>query len=200
MSQFPSLADLQSDCNQPLDPAWRAKMLHKVPDAPVVDRVAFILERCKGKNVLNVGSASGTLHESIKNVARQVWGVDKKGPGVDFDIDVDETGWTDVVFPDADVDLIVCGEVLEHLANPGQFVQGIRSTWHCEVLITVPNAFHASKEWANDGIECVNRDHCSWYSWRTLKTLVERYGFEIQEFCWYNGQPMFAEGIIMVVR
>jgi hypothetical protein len=50
------------------------------------------------------------------------------------------------------------------------------------------------------GTENVNVDHVAWYSWRTLKTLLDRYGYPIREFYWYKGRPRFAEGIIVVTE
>jgi hypothetical protein len=43
-------------------------------------------------------------------------------------------------------------------------------------------------------------DHCYWFSWRTLKTLVERAGYAVAEFHWYGpGEPGFSEGLIFVL-
>jgi hypothetical protein len=33
-----------------------------------------------------------------------------------------------------------------------------------------------------------------------LRTLLERYGYTIAEFAWYNGQPYTAEGLIVVAH
>ena len=41
-------------------PEYAAKMLHAIPEAPVVDRIAFVLTRCQGKRVVELG-ASGRL-------------------------------------------------------------------------------------------------------------------------------------------
>lgn len=72
----------------------------------------------------------------------------------------------------------------------------------CELIITVPNAMssHLMPMAVRTGFECVNRDHVAWYSYRTLRTLIERCGFELMEFYWYGGQPITAEGIIFVVK
>jgi 2-polyprenyl-3-methyl-5-hydroxy-6-metoxy-1,4-benzoquinol methylase len=199
---YETLDDLRSDCSNPQDIVWRDKMLHKVPDAPVVDRVHFILSKCEGKRVLNIGSASGGLHDGIRKVAKEVWGVDKdETSDADMVLDLDSfRGLDDLIVPE-ETELIVCGEVLEHLANPGNFLRVVREQIRdIPVLITAPNAFSASRQYAAEGIECVNRDHVSWYSYRTLRTLVERCGFEVLEFAWYNGRPMFAEGVVFVVR
>jgi hypothetical protein len=50
------------------------------------------------------------------------------------------------------------------------------------------------------GYENVNRDHVAYYSWWTLKSLVEKCGYEVVEFAWYNGRPLFAEGLVMLAE
>lgn len=182
-------------------PEYIAKMMHPVPESTVVDRAAFIIERCKGQRVLEFG-ASGWLHDKIRQIAAAYLGVDRQDASgvVGFDLDdVEQDALPDVnPFPT----IVVCGEVLEHLTNPGWFLQRLRAQYLVPVLITVPNAFSsaAAKHIKDDGNENVNVDHVAWYSYRTLRTLLERYGYVIEEFYWYQGQPFTAEGMIVVAR
>lgn len=183
--------------------AYADKMLHRVPDAPVVDRSAFILEHCTGKRVLEFG-ASGPMHEAMVKVAAQCYGIDRSdGPGVlGFDLDAVRLNG-DMALVDlpqyADIDVIVCGEVLEHLSNPGWFLERLHRQYpKTPTIITVPNAYsHAGHVHMGKGVENVNADHCSWYSFRTLRTLLERYGYAGYRFAWYGGQPLTAEGIVV---
>jgi 2-polyprenyl-3-methyl-5-hydroxy-6-metoxy-1,4-benzoquinol methylase len=204
-----SIYDLWTNRHGPPDPAAE-RMLHPIPDAPVVDREAFILERCAGRRVLHVGSngtdGKGAFHEAIKGVAEAVYGLDRGGADINVDLDrmsnmqdAELAHLCDDVL-DLGVDLVVCGEVLEHLANPGYFLEWIRPLG-ATVILTVPNAFSRAAAISNaQGRECVNVDHVCWYSWRTLKTLVERYGYTVAEWYWYNGEPLVAEGLVFVVR
>jgi hypothetical protein len=65
------------------------------------------------------------------------------------------------------------------------------------VILTTPNARSiAGYKWGDRGTECVNKDHVAWYSYHTLKTLIERHGFELRFWGWYNGEPYTAEGLI----
>ena len=170
------------------------KMMHALPPAPVVDRVPYIMDKCKGKRVLNLGSESGTLHEKIGRVAMELYGVDKVSTA-DFVLDLDDSPALSGTY-----DLVVAGEILEHLANPGGCLKAIRPLG-CPLLITAPNAFSSiGTYWIQRGYEQVNTDHVSYYSYWTLKTLVERYGFTVQELAWYNGQPRISEGLIMLVN
>lgn len=197
--------------------AYAAKQLHEVPEADVVDRVVFLLQKVAGKQVLEFG-ASGPMHDGIVKAAASVVGVDReRGPGVKaFDLDAivpygSQVGpplpgqvWNTTLmqFDPAPFDVIICGELLEHLSNPGWFLTRVKRQYPgVPLVITVPNAHSAASHRSiARGIENVNRDHCAYYSWHTLKVLVERHGFTIREFAWYHGEPRTAEGLIMVVE
>lgn len=177
-------------------PEYVDKMLHKIPYAPVVDRARYILKKCKDRDVLNLGSASGQLHQAIKTVAKSVLGVDREPADIQCDLDREPERLLGI----NSIELIVAGEIFEHLANPGRLLEVLR-TLKRPLLITVPNALsrvaygHALRCYEN-----VNADHVSWYSHTTLKTLVTRYGFRVSEFYWYEGKPVIAEGLIFLVK
>lgn len=193
-------------------PEYNAKMMHDIPKTTVVKREESVLAHCKGKKVLEFG-ATGPLHEAVVKVAAGVTGIDRETTADTKGFDLDNVAYAQlpvyggvsdattgmaVVQPD----IILCGEVLEHLANPGFFLQRLKAQFPgIPVIITVPNAFtDIGRKLLQRGIENVNVDHVSWYSYRTLKTLVERYGFEIEAFHWYNGEPYYSEGMLLVVR
>lgn len=213
---YASLDELRSQLGAPqtsgLSDAYRAKMLHDLPSGAVVDRTLFLLQKVAGKRVLEFG-ASGPMSDGIRKAAAEYFGVDRaddpdrRVKGFDLD-DVSKDhlpSWSLTDF--VRLDVIVCGEVLEHLANPGHFLQRLRVQFaeheqHAGIsfIITVPNAFSAvAAKHVRAGRENVNVDHVAWYSPRTLKTLVERYGFTIREFAYYNGEGPTAEGLIAVV-
>jgi len=197
---------------QPATAEYAAKMLHPIPEGKVVDRSAFILERVTGKRVLEFG-ATGPMHDAVVEVAASVFGVDREnGDRVQgFDLDNTEyarlpmmrqpeqgTNLDEIVTPE----IILCGEVIEHLSNPGWFLTRLKKQYPgVPVLISVPNAFtkvgsaHLAK-----GLENVNVDHVAWYSPRTLKTLLNRAGYDIAEFAWYHGTPPYAEGMIVIAH
>lgn len=181
-------------------PEYCAKQIHPIPDAPVVDRERFILDRVFGKAVLEFG-ASGPLQKYIRRRAKAYHGMDRQASERDkvyaCDLDDPKAKWT---IPAWQVEVIVCGEVLEHLSNPGLFLKRLNVYWRgVPLVISVPNAFSASsqKQIAR-GVENVNADHVAWYSPQTLKTLLGRAGYTIQELAWYKGKPGTAEGLIVV--
>lgn len=201
-------------------PEYLARMMHPLPAASVVDRVAFILDVVRGKRVLEFG-ASGPLHQAIVHVASECLGVDRAASAgvVGFDLDA--------IAPAAAADLgscpwrvgppllffqegkgaftpeiIVCGEVIEHLSNPGWFFTRLKHQYPgIAVIVTVPNAFNAiGPRHLARGFENVNIDHVAWYSHRTLRTLVERAGYAVTHTAYYNGSGPTAEGLIAVVE
>lgn len=178
-----------------MDPEWAAKMLHPIPKLPTVpDRAAYLIEKAKGKIVLDIG-CTGPISKAIRGVAKGYYGVDQVAADGVVAVDIDHRPDQIPVYPD--VETVILSEVLEHLANPGYFLMALKQHYNGrEVYITVPNAgSYAMRE----DCEMVNRDHVCWYSYTTLKTLLTRYGYEVKEARWYNGAPYKAEGIIMVV-
>jgi 2-polyprenyl-3-methyl-5-hydroxy-6-metoxy-1,4-benzoquinol methylase len=178
------------------DLSYAEKMLHTVPDAPVVNRAEFILDHCRGKRVLEFG-ASGRMHAQIVAVATSCVGIDRKDADGVIGFDLDDV--SQQTLPSHDVDVIVCGELLEHLSNPGWFLTRLRKQYAgTTTIITVPNAFSAAAaRHIVTGVENCNRDHCSWLSFVTLHTLLGRAGYTDFWFGWYNGKPLTAEGIVV---
>ena len=198
-----TITELRNNLSGPSE-EYRAKQLHAVPSGTVVNRESFILERVKGKVVLDIG-ASGRMHEAIVRAAKRCYGIDKPnrsdvllGPDT-FGVDLNsEPGGIPKL---DDVEVIVCGEVIEHLSNPGNFIDALWSFYECPVIITVPNAFSdVGRRSMETGIENVNLEHVAYYSYWTLRELVTRHGYKITESHWYNGRPMFSEGLIFVVE
>lgn len=179
------------------------KMNHILPNWPVVDRETWILKHCKDKNVLDLGGASGALHDKIKAIAKSAVVIDKDVKTAEDYIyfDLDTCGKRQMPSVDG-IDLIVAGEILEHLANPGYFLDQLTFLYlKSRLLVTVPNAFSAvGFASLAKGYEQVNRDHVAYYSYWTLTRLMERYGYRVVEAGWYNGKPATAEGIVMLVE
>lgn len=173
------------------------KMDHPIPHARVVEREVYILTRVVGKVVLDIG-ATGPMHTAILEVAKKCYGIDI--------IDKQEDNYTKVdldraeALPDfPDLEIVIAGEVIEHLSNAGHFLDLLKK-YDCPILLTTPNAFsaigaHYVKRW----IEHVNREHVCYYSFQTLSVLFERHGYQINDWCWYNGKPNIAEGLICLI-
>jgi 2-polyprenyl-3-methyl-5-hydroxy-6-metoxy-1,4-benzoquinol methylase len=186
------------------DYEYEKKMLHSIPVSTSVDRIQAILLACKDKTVLDIGYAGSDVHKIIKAVAKKVYGVDKV-PGDEktyFCRDLDNTvgKFHDMLPRLPDVELIICGEVIEHLSNPGHFLSHLHD-YTCPILISVPNAFsEIARRHLLTTKENVNIDHVAWYSYTTFSTLLTRYNFQIDSFWWYGGKPLVSEGLLFLVK
>ena len=181
-----------------MTPAYRAKMFHTVPEWPTVkDRGQYLVELVTGRQILDIG-CSGPISDNLEIVAKRYRGVDRSlVPGRTVDV-VDLDRSPELLPADPEVDLVICSEVLEHLANPGRFLEALQAKYTgIDTCITVPNAGAYS---VKQGCEVVNGDHVAWYSYTTMRVLLERYNYEIVNCKWYNGQPHKAEGLIMLTK
>jgi 2-polyprenyl-3-methyl-5-hydroxy-6-metoxy-1,4-benzoquinol methylase len=82
-------------------------------------------------------------------------------------------------------DVIVAGEIIEHLSNPGMFLKSVASLLSTNgvLLLTTVNANPIKRMprliWGN---EVVHPDHTCYYSYSTLTTLLARFGWSIEQF------------------
>lgn len=184
------------------------KQVHLVPRSRTVDRTEYLVKASTGKAVLHIG-CTGALDVALCKVATTCYGIDTQPlTRKDFrqcNLDELRDQWGDdnqSPLPRFDgVELIICGEVLEHLSNPGYFLDFLQMSYlNQPVIFTVPNAMCAgAADWLlKRGRENVNRDHVSYYSYTTLATLLGRHGYTIAEHYWYGGKPYVSEGLIVV--
>ncbi|MDN5851010.1 MAG: class I SAM-dependent methyltransferase [Nitrococcus sp.] len=177
-------------------------------DATVWDRIRLLEAMLRGKRVIHVGCVDhsakqirrkwqqgGWLHARIDAVAQRCLGVDIDAVGVDFIRR--EMGYKDVYCMDllrdeaqeihsAHWDVLLLGEVVEHLDDPVAFLSGLRERYaHCvdQLLITVPNAFRFGNlrlVWSN--AERINTDHRYWFTPYTIAKVLHRAGYTMREF------------------
>jgi hypothetical protein len=199
---YATIDDLRSQLGgaPQITPAYAAKMMHPVPQTKEVDRAKFILLHCKGKRVLEFG-ASGPLHDLIVKVAAECIGVDRQASAGVLGFDLDDTGQPLPAVPFTP-ELLVCGEVLEHLTNPGWFLTRLHRKFPgVPLILSVPNAFGKTGSlWIAKGIENINADHVAWYSPKTIANLLERAGYTVGGLYWYEGNGPTANGLVVVTE
>ena len=180
------------------------------------DRDAFLLDAAAGRIVTHVGFADTGmrdvarrdghwLHARLAAVARSLVGVDVDADGV---AEAKEAGYEahliDCRDP-ADVaraavrpaELLVVGEVIEHVDSVGAFLDGLRAlaTPDGTMIVTTPNAFRLLNVAATlTGRELVHPDHVSWYSWYTLINVLERHSWRVVAFHPYAGASVRGTG------
>lgn len=172
-----------------------------------VSRWDFIRNRCAGKSVLHLGClgitegsteekvtsmlAGGVLHAQIRGTCRDIVGVDYDAVTVQA---LRQQGFTDILHGDVQhlaplalaqaFDVILCGDLIEHLGKPDHMLEGIKSHMchQTEVIISTPNAFgllHFARYMCNTFRE--GNDHVLSFSIYTLHNLLRRHGLRIVE-------------------
>ncbi|QOI97871.1 MAG: class I SAM-dependent methyltransferase [Flammeovirgaceae bacterium] len=145
-----------------------------------------------GKDVLDIGCAVGYqkddwMHKNIVSVARSVYGLDLDNDSVE---EIRRMGYAvcqgnaQNFSLDRKFNLIHAGELIEHLDNPGGFLESVKEhlTEDGVLLITTPNALRVSNFiYAATGGLKVNVEHTCWFCETTIATLLERKGFEVVE-------------------
>jgi SAM-dependent methyltransferase len=89
-------------------------------------------------------------------------------------------------------DLVIAGEVLEHVPNPGNFLRGCREllTPGGELCLTVPNACSPKiAVRAALGYESVHPDHYAYYGPRTIRRTLAGADFELVSLATYLARP-----------
>jgi len=167
------------------------------PTRPV-DRLSWISEACRGANVLDIGCYDETalikrstehwLHGRIAQTARHVLGVDNSSKIPDGGIETgpnsrivrgDGTRVPEAVGLNGPVDVIVAGELIEHLPSPLGFMQGIKERFSgSRLIVSTPNgATFANTLMGAFGREVQHPDHLHNFTYKTLNTLCMRAGF-----------------------
>lgn len=178
----------------------------------LVQRLETIKALCKGKKVLHLGCTNYPytrdaidngmlLHFDLEKEAGEIYGFDFDQPGIDilashgsknlFQADLEHL---ENVGLDETFDVIVAGEMIEHLNDPGLFLNGIRRFMGPEtrLVITTINAYCGMRFFVyglrgrGGTAEPVHPDHVAYYSYSTLTLLLTRHGFPVDEFMFYD--------------
>jgi len=178
----------------------------------LVQRVDFIKDVCRGKKVLHLGCTNYPytedaiannmlLHFELEKIAKVLYGFDFDDAGLElltnagskqlFKADLENLESVPV---EETFDIIIGGEMIEHLSNPGLFFRGIRRfmTQETKLVITTVNAYCAMRfliyglRGKGGRNEPVHPDHVSYYSYKTLNLMLERQGLRMTEFYFYD--------------
>jgi len=181
-------------------------------DFKLVQRVDFIKEICRGRKVLHLGCTNYPytgdaianemlLHFELEKTASEVVGFDLDPRGLEIlrskgssNLFVADLEQLEKVSVEDTFDVIIGGEMIEHLSNPGSFMKGIRRFMRADtkLVITTINAYCAMRfliygvRGKGGRNEPVHPDHVSYYSYKTLNLLLERHGLEMNEFYFYD--------------
>jgi len=177
-----------------------------------------LLERhCRDRFVLHLGAvgetcqdterrvarAADSVHAHLTRIARACVGVDNDAPSVTA---LTKRGIFDnLVLADATllhrhevdlpaVDVVVVGDTIEHLADPGRLLDAVNalSDRHTRLVVTTPNALGLGiflRNVAGQPVE--GPDHVCSFNAYTLTNLLARHGWRTEE-TWTCHQPAAA--------
>jgi len=173
-----------------------------------------IVRLCQNKNVLHLGfiqhdlyeekiKQDDWLHSKIVKVAKSLVGFDYLKNDVKliknkygYEVYYADVMNLEEVNLEKKFDIIVCGELIEHIENPGLMLDGIKRFMNIDtkLIITTPNPWMTDRiNLINSGVTeetWLNKEHVSWYSYQTLKQLLERKEFEEENYDYYYGNSI----------
>jgi 2-polyprenyl-3-methyl-5-hydroxy-6-metoxy-1,4-benzoquinol methylase len=178
----------------------------------LVQRLDFIKQVCKGKKVLHLGCTNypytreaieknALLHLQLREHAAQLYGMDYDREGLEilkkygvenlYQGDLEDLSALEL---DETFEVIIAGEMIEHLNNPGLFLEGVKRLMDADsrLVITTINAFCGLRFFyyflrGRSGVnEPVHPDHVAYYSYSTLSLLLRRHNLAVEEFLFYD--------------
>ncbi len=192
------------------------EMVHRLPPATLVDRFDYLCDLARGRRVVHVGfvdlgcqslneQSGAWLHEHLSRSASELVGIDLDAEGVDLARtrgyeayavdcrDVDAVHALGI----APADVVVAGEVIEHLDDPGSFLDGLHALMAPGglLVVTTPNASGLVNTAALLGnLEVNHPDHVALYTCATLDRMLQRHGWHPVEHAVYL-QQVKSDGI-----
>jgi SAM-dependent methyltransferase len=177
----------------------------------------MLLEFARGKRVAHVGFVDehrleakvdrGTwLHARLAGETASLVGLDVEPEGVHW---AEEQGFeayaVDAQSPEAvaalglePAEVVIAGEVIEHLDAPGPFLRAMREVAAPDglLVVTTPNAYRLLNFLAPAaGVELVHPDHTAWHSPQTLASLLARSGWELVGAAYYQNPAPALDGV-----
>ena len=159
------------------------------------ERIEQVLRELAGSHILHVGcvgQAEGKYHLHLELCSRlpssQVLGLDVDHPGA---LELKRQGCRMLVADaqrlplKAAFDTIVAGELIEHLSNPGEFLEGCRRALRPRgrLVITTPNPFSLmyGLMYLKNYKSAFNHEHALWLCPQTIEALAQRCGFHVEK-------------------
>jgi SAM-dependent methyltransferase len=151
----------------------------------IKDRFVIIKKYVTGKDVLDVGCAGCPYNpkkvpfDIIKANAKSYWGLDirkSKDPKI-LHGDAETTNLN------KKFDVIVAGDIIEHLSNQGLFLENMKKHLRPggKLIISTPNI---RSRWI---FSPTNPEHVLWHSKQTFLQLFKRHNYQVVEFYYYFG-------------
>ena len=150
-------------------------------------REKIIREYVKGKDVLDVGtvgqSAEYNLWQEMSSCAKSLTGIDIV-PSQEKNVVL---GNMESYRFNRKFDVVVLGDIIEHVDNQGLLLDNVRSHLKPEgiLILTTANA-----RWFTVFIG-TNPTHTLWHDRSTLNHILQRHGFKVAYFRYYYGNKRY---------
>lgn len=175
----------------------------------VENRVEWVAKQVRGKEVLDVGACGHAwkddlnwlhnewLHFTVEKEAKTVLGIDIYNEGIRK---ARELGYN-IIYGDAEYyisdrksDIVLAGDVTEHLNNPGLFLDCAKKNLKKKgkLILTTTNTRHPN-EWLT--MKASRPDHVQLYNAPTIENLLRRYGFNTEVY-YLESKPKTLRGKI----
>jgi SAM-dependent methyltransferase len=201
-------------------------MVHKLPKAPMVERIPHLVDLAAGASSTSASSTRGaapcrsaptagctptstrsrpaswasTSTDPGRDAGLRVRGLRRRLPGARRAQALDL----------APAQLVIAGEVIEHVDDPGAFLAGLHTLVAPggQLVITTPNAYGLFNVLASLAHREINHpDHVMMFTWQTLTNLAARHGWEPVDTHVYvpsvkdlSGQGLAARALGLVGR
>lgn len=176
------------------------KRNYRFDPAPLNTHMLLLEQIPKQTKVLEIGTASGYLGEYLIHEKKcEVWGVE---PAQELYNDATKCSYTKLynlsgeeLFKIPELvgekfDVILLGDVLEHMINPRLMLNELRKLLKSDgkMLISLPNIAHYSTRWQlltghfdmQDG-GILDQNHLRFFTLKTMKELIESSGLRIEK-------------------
>jgi 2-polyprenyl-3-methyl-5-hydroxy-6-metoxy-1,4-benzoquinol methylase len=191
LAKNPNQANAKNACVEKLK---KARHIHGIQD-----RVGWICSQVQGLRVLDIGVVAHTaeraassewLHGRLASVAGSCLGIDilekdvQALQGQGYNIRVHDLTHQPVA---EKFEIAVMGDVLEHLSNPGNFLENLKASLveGGRVIVSVPNPWYLAYPLSNlqqGGFYHESADHVAWYDANTILELFGRAGFTMESY------------------
>ena len=167
-------------------------------------RMDVIVDMCgSNKKILDIGCFTGYLMDRLKKNDNDVYGVDiskdaiklAKNKGLKCSQGDVDNG---LKFPNKIFDIIVIGEIIEHIFDTDKVIREIRRMLKDDgqIIITTPNIASLNRRIRltlgdnpyidigvlNDDNKTTASGHIRYFTFKNLKILLERNGFKVNDF------------------
>lgn len=165
-------------------------------------RIDLMKKYVEGKSVLDIGcidhdlnrtGGKNWLHNNLKKIAGDLTGMDY----LESEVKTLQSKGYNIIYGNAEnfhipkkFDVIVAGELIEHLSNAGNFLDVAKEHLNVDgkLIITTPNVFAMGnilrifKMMLGRKIKTDNSEHVGWYNKQNLCQLASRHGYKIIEY------------------